>query len=342
MSAVTFSPALGWPVGSAIAAVMVLLAIVQIVLWRKSRNHPTDVTAGSIARRSLICLAVALAALTPLQSVTVTSSAVKTTDVVIAVDVTGSMAVSDAHYGSSSTVSRLSAASSAVKDITGLYPDSSFAGISFGSSATVDVPLTPDTLAISEWAQGLTVEPTSTSSGSSLDTPLDLLLRTLKSIHDQHPQDQILLYLITDGENTSSTTRRTYSSLRAYLDDAFVLGVGSTTGGHIPRTTTNESPSSSTDDWVIDPTTGKAGISRMDSAELESIADEMGGTHVLMTSNATAAKAKASSSGGSWRTRTVKTTATTESPIVWPIAAALLILTLWELLSWLRTSRRLL
>ena len=43
----------------------------------------------------------------------------------------------------------------------------------FGASGTLDVPLTPDSIAIDGWADTLAVESTSTSAGSSLDTPLD-------------------------------------------------------------------------------------------------------------------------------------------------------------------------
>lgn len=348
MSAITWTPLWGWPVASLIAVAMLAMGIMQIVLWRRSRGGPTDVTAGSVARRVVMCLAVAAAVVAPSLTVSVTTTAVRNTDVVIAVDVTGSMAVTDARYGSAESVSRISAASSAVKDITDMYADSNFSAISFGSSASVDVPLTPDTLAVDNWADGLTVEPTSTSSGSSLDTPLDLLLRTLKSIRDGHPRDEIILYLVTDGENTSAETRRTYSSLRAYLDDAFVLGTGSTQGGRIPvssvdRTTDDGGKSSSeSQEWVIDPTTGKPGTSRMDTKELESLADEMGGTRVIMTKDATARQAMSSSTGKSWRTRTTRSSTTTSSPIVWPIAAVMLVVSLWELTVWLRTSRRLL
>ena len=80
----------------------------------------------------------------------------------------------------------------------------------------------------------------------------------------------------------------------------------------------------------------------MDTKELESLADEMGGTRVIMTKDATARQAMSSSTGKSWRTRTTRSSTTTSSPIVWPIAAVMLVVSLWELTVWLRTSRRLL
>ena len=82
----------------------------------------------------------------------VSKGSVNATDVVVAVDVTGSMAVKDAQYGSAEQSSRLDVAKQAVKDVTALYPNSSFAALRFGASGTLDVPLTPDSNAIDNWA----------------------------------------------------------------------------------------------------------------------------------------------------------------------------------------------
>lgn len=153
---------------------------------------------------------------------------------VVAVDVTGSMAVKDAQYGSAEQSSRLDVAKQAVKDVTALYPNSSFAALRFGASGTLDVPLTPDSNAIDNWTDTLAPEATSVSAGSTLDAPIDQLLLTCKSIHDQHPDDAIVLYLFSDGEQTSSKARRTFSSLRRYLSDAFTVAIGSEQGGNIP------------------------------------------------------------------------------------------------------------
>lgn len=104
-------------------------------------------------------------------------------------------------------------------------------------------------------ANTLAVEATSVSAGSSLDAPIDQLLLTVKSIREAHPDDAIVLYLITDGEQTSNVTRRTFSSLRQYLNDGFTVGVGSTEGGKIPVIADGVSAgdSNTTDHWVVDP-----------------------------------------------------------------------------------------
>ena len=235
MNHLTLSPALGWPVGLAVAVAMLACAVAQIVLHIRRRGQ-SDETVWACVRRSLTCMLVAVMALTPSIVSSTNSRAINTTDVVVAVDVTGSMAVKDAQYGSDERLSRLDVSKQAVKDITAMYPNSSFAALRFGASGTLDVPLTPDSKAIDNWADTLAPESTSVSAGSTLDVPIDQLLLTCKSIHEQHPDDAIVLYLISDGEQTSSKTRRTFSSLRRYLSDAFTIAVGSEQGGNIPMT----------------------------------------------------------------------------------------------------------
>ena len=99
MNALTFSPALGWPVGGAFAAVMAVLAVLEVALYVRRRGS-SDETVTVCIRRTVIALLVGVMALTPSVVTPTTSRAVNATDVVIAVDVTGSMAVADARYGS--------------------------------------------------------------------------------------------------------------------------------------------------------------------------------------------------------------------------------------------------
>lgn len=340
MNGLTLSPALGWPIGGGIAVVMVLFAIVGIVQHIRRRSN-TDETLVTSIRRAIICLLLAAMALTPSIVSATDNRAINATNVVIAVDVTGSMAVDDAAYGDSGTITRLQAAKLAIADLTDSYPNASFAGLSFGSNASLDVPLTPDTGAIENWANSLSTEPTSQSAGSSLDTVLDRALVTLKSIQDEHPDDVTLFYVITDGEQTSATNRRTFSSLRSYVTNAFALGVGSAQGGKIPLN--GDGSSTSTDQqWVTDPSTGEPGISVMDEATLEAIADEMGGSFVALNADHTVSNSALASMSSTWNvTQTVKHRERI-SPVIWPLTIALVILLIWELATWIFTSRRLL
>lgn len=363
MSTFTFSPLLGWPVGGTIALVMLALAIVEVV--RHTFGDAGDETMLSCVRRMLICLTVGAMALGPSMTVSTTSRAVNNTDVVMAVDVTGSMAVKDATYGSDELTTRLNAAKQAVDDVTKAYADSSFAAVRFGASGTLDVPLTPDAAAIRNWATTLAPEATSVSSGSSLDAPLDQLITTLNDIRTTHPDDAIVLYLITDGEQSSAQSRRTFSTLRHYINDAIVVGVGSTAGGRIPlikdgassdssksddssdssdssESGSAESKNSNAQQWVTDPDTGQPGISKMDETTLKNLADELGGSMVTTSAQNTMANGRSAEASKKWSVGVTAKQRTRTNPVVWPLAAIALILIAWEMGSTIAMSRRLL
>lgn len=343
MSGFTFSPALGWIAGGVLAAVLAVLAVVEVVLFVRRRGA-SDETVWACLRRTMLLVVAAVMVLTPSVVSPTTSRAINATDVIVAVDTTGSMAVNDARYGSDAAITRIDAARKAVHDVTAAYPDASFAALRFGASGTLDVPLTPDAPAIDNWADTLAVEATSVSSGSSLDAPIDQLLVTAQSIRDAHPDDAIVLYLITDGEQTSDVTRRTFSSLRRYLDDGFTVGVGSTQGGKIPIIADGVSAgdANTTDQWVADPETGQAGISKMDEGNLKDIADEISGSYVDTSASRTLADAISSKTSDQWRVTTTAKERTRTTPVVWPLAIALGLLLAWEVGAWFATSRRLL
>ena len=354
MSTFTFSPLLGWPVGGTIALVMLTLAIVEVV--RHTFGDAGDETMLSCVRRMLICLTVGAMALGPSMTVSTTSRAVNNTNVVMAVDVTGSMAVKDAAYGSDELTTRLNAAKQAVDDVTKAYADSSFAAVRFGASGTLDVPLTPDAAAIRNWATTLAPEATSVLSGSSLDAPLDQLITTLNDIRTTHPDDAIILYLITDGEQTSAQSRRTFSTLRHYINDAIVVGVGSTAGGRIPlikdgassdsskssESGSAESKNSNAQQWVTDPDTGQPGISKMDETTLKNLADELGGSMVTTSAQNTMANGQSAEASKKWNVGATAKQRTRTNPVVWPLAAIALVLIAWEMGSTIAMSRRLL
>lgn len=344
MNGFTFSPALGWVAGGLLAAGLAVLAILEIVLFVR-RRASSDETAWACIRRTLMLLIVAVMVLTPSVVSSTTSQAINATDVIVAVGYHRVDGDGRRHHtGPRRPLPASMPARQAVHDVTAAYPDASFAALRFGASGTLDVPLTPDAPAIDNWANTLAVEATSVSAGSSLDAPIDQLLLTVKSIREAHPDDAIVLYLITDGEQTSNVTRRTFSSLRQYLNDGFTVGVGSTEGGKIPVIADGVSAgdSNTTDHWMVDPDTGEPGISKMDEKNLKDIADEISGTYVAVNASQTLADSVSAKSSKQWRMTTTVKERTRTTPVVWPLAIALAILLAMEVGAWIATSRRLL
>ena len=339
LKSLTFEPALGWVAGGLLAGLLLLLAL-ALVIHGLRKGRDTDADRWALTRRTAMVLILALMVLTPSTVSKTTNKAVNATDVFIAVDVTGSMAVKDAGYGDQEGISRLEAARAAAHDLTRIYPDASFSALSFGASASVDLPLTPDMRAVDNWARGLATEPTSRSAGSSLDAPLDRLSLVMKQTRDRHPDDRILLYLISDGEQTGPDERRSFSVLREGLDDAFVLGTGSTKGGMVPMS--SDVAGSDADGWVTDPKTGQPGISSMDPKTLKAMADEMSGHYQALAKGTTVREGATATVSKRYRVTKVDQVRQHVTPLVWPLALVELVLILIEAGLWIRTSRRLL
>ena len=95
MNGFTFSPALGWAAGGLLAAGLAVLAILEIVLFVR-RRASSDETAWACIRRTLMLLIVAVMVLTPSVVSSTTSQAINATDVIVAVDTTGWLAVAEA------------------------------------------------------------------------------------------------------------------------------------------------------------------------------------------------------------------------------------------------------
>lgn len=341
-----FSPIMGWP--ATLAVVAGLLALTVILAARAHAQAPdVDSSASTWARRGAISLVVCVLLIGPATATSSMTRAVSATDVVIAVDITGSMAVQDATYPGSgeSPVTRITAARHAVEQIVEMYPASSFTAVSFGASTVLGLPLTPDTYAVTSWMDNLVTEPTGASYGSNLSGAMDGLTNVLSEVRAQHANDTIVLYYISDGEQTSDDQRESFSALRAYLNAAVVVGVGSDEGGKVPYLTGGLRAGDTLPDdqtWVSDPTTGADGVSKRDSATLSQIADELSGSYQALDSRTDVSYPRQGEQSSDYRMTTVDMPAENTNPIVWPFALILAALLLWEYVDHIRTTRRLL
>lgn len=343
----TLQPIFGWP--ATIAVIVVVLAVTAALAIRAHRQAPdVDSTAVDWGRRCAVSAVICLMMLGPSTMVQSTTRAVSATDVVIALDVTGSMAVDDASYPGTGgeKMTRITAASYVVSDLTKLYPDSSFAALSFGGdSSTLGLPLTPDVSAVTSWVDDLYTEPTGVSSGSNPSAPLDGLTTVLSDMRSQHQNDRIVLYYISDGEQTADGQRNSFSALRAYVDDAVVVGVGSDDGGTVPQLRSGLRAGDAYPDgttWVTDPDTGQPGVSKRDSATLSAIADELSGVYQAVDASSAVQYPASGQSQQDYQLVRVEKQVNSTNPIVWPFAAVLAALLLWEAIAHARTSRRLL
>lgn len=345
MNSFRFTPLFGSTASTVVCCLLLLAAFLFGLVHYLRNRASSDVSVVVWIRRGLIAILLMAAVSGPSIVSQTNTQAVNGTDVFFAVDVTGSMAVEDAHYGTSQKITRLESAQKTVSDLVSMYSGASYAAVSFGANASLDVPLTPDARAIRNWSENLSAEPTGVSSGSSLDAPLDTLLRSMQKAHEARPNNLIVLYYISDGEKTSSAERRTFSSLRAFVQAGGVLAAGSTAGGNVPlvESSTSDSPAAAQGNdeqqWVTDPSNGKPALSQLDPTNLKDIADELSVPYVQPSATTTAAQLKATISH-QYSLLSTHRKRTRVTWLIWPIGIGLFALILWEFGSAINKQRR--
>lgn len=336
MTSFELRPVIGGWIGTLIFDAVILAAFLYGAVRFARTRADNDARVIDWVRRGIIAVALVAMSLGPTAIEHSSSQAVNKTDVFFAVDITGSMAVDDATNGSTTKETRLAAAKQSIKKLVSMYPGASFAGISFGDSANLGVPPTTDAMAVSSWLSSLDTEPTAVSAGSNLDEPLDMLLTSMQAAHAEDPNAAIVLYYISDGEQTSSQPRRTFASLRQFVDAGAVLGVGSTAGGKVPQITAQQevtgtagTSSATNNQWVIDPTTKQPAVSYMDPENLKDIADEISIRYLPINATSTVSKLTPQASP-SYLQKVTARKHTERDLLVWPLALLAAALLLWE------------
>lgn len=197
-------------------------------------------------------------------------------EVLLVVDETVSMSALD-HAG---VRSRLEGVRDDLTEITGALPNARFAVLTFGRTAQLELPFTSDPDAVDAAVEGMAREPLLAGRGSTMDKPLRLMRRVLTRAAEQHPERTRVVVFASDGENTAAGVRqRSFAGLADVVDAGAVFGYGTAKGGLMP--TGGEPPWT----FVRDLSTGKDAVSRMDGANLERIADQLGLDYAHRTSS---------------------------------------------------------
>lgn len=186
-------------------------------------------------------------------------------DVLFVIDNTISMTAED--YKGEQT--RLSAVKEDCKYIIEELSGANFSVITFNNKAKRVTPYTKDTNMTIEAIE--LVEPINEfyAKGSSLNTPLETMVVSLKTSQDKGDRVQILFF-ISDGEITDNSTLNSFKELFKYVDGGAVLGYGTTNGGKMKikdQFSENESYLMDTSDYNY-----KIALSKIDENNLKQIA----------------------------------------------------------------------
>jgi von Willebrand factor type A domain. len=245
----------------------------------------------------------------------------------IVVDRTGSMAAEDWDGGRP----RLDGVRADVVALTEAFPGARYSVIGFDSQAVRQLPLTTDARAVVAWADTLHQEPTTSSTGSSLDRPVGLLGSVLSSAAERSPQDVRLVFLLADGEDTAQSTGpgiEGYRELRPLVDGGAVLGYGTAAGAPMRSWNGTTNPNQP---YIVDRSQpgDPVAISRIDEANLRAAADALG---VPYLHRATPGGLEALAAGVEAETviEDGRATANVYRDLYWPFAWAAVVLLAWE------------
>ena len=250
-----------------------LLYLISLMMGFKTKNKSGRIHWGL---RGLAAVFIILAGLRPsTHSLSVSESYNNRYNVYFVVDLTSSIVAEDWEDGSP----RLDGIREDINDLLDDYVGAKFSLITFNSSATMRVPLTPDSSALASSINTMMPEVTQYSQGSSISAPRELLEETLKAEAELDPNDEranIVLYF-GDGEQTTSTEPESFRTIADYVTSAKVYGYGTDEGGKMKTQTGYYIPSE--EDTYIKDSNGEDGLSKIDETNLEIIANQLGGEY---------------------------------------------------------------
>lgn len=245
----------------AIALLLVPVLALCVVLGVRRRGART-----AWLRRGLMVLLIAVVAVRPVTPIEGEQTQRMDADVFFVVDRTGSMNAEDYDGGKP----RLDGVRADMQEIMSMTEGSRYSIIAFDSTATSQLPLTTDAGAATAWVDTLSTEPTEYSKGSNVDRPLDTLVQAVSDTSKDDPDSHILVYMLTDGENTDDEKSESFSPLAPMVDGGGVLGYGTEQGGAM------KARGGSQDGKYITDADGRKGMSHIDEDQLSTIADQIG------------------------------------------------------------------
>ncbi|PWH05408.1 hypothetical protein DEO23_12555 [Brachybacterium endophyticum] len=248
------------PLWATILIFVPLLALAVVMMVRRPRQR------WAWVRRALMVALLAVIALRPATYTETEQTQRMNANVFFVVDRTGSMNAEDYADGTP----RLDGVERDMDRVMSMTKGSRYSIISFDSTAASQLPLTTDAGAAQAWIDTLSTEPTAHSKGSNVDRPLDTLTEAVSDARTDDPDSQVLVYFLSDGENTDGKDSQSFDQLKPMVDAGGVLGYGTPQGGPM------RASGAGTDGEYITDSSGKKGTSRIDEKQLQTIADQLG------------------------------------------------------------------
>jgi Ca-activated chloride channel family protein len=305
-------------------AIVVGILAVAFIVYAVRQVRTSDLGRGAWLRRGAIFALIALIGFGPAVLEETSESVRINLDVYLVVDRTGSMAAEDYH----DEQPRLEGVRADIATLTEELGGARFSVVSFDSTASRQLPLTTDVGALRDWAHTMNQEITIYSSGSNLNRVLGDLTILLERGRENNPLNKQLVFIMSDGENTSDEPRTDFKHLAPLIDGGAVLGYGTAEGARMKR----YDPLLDDDSYILDHSGSSptVAISKIDEAELEALASELGIEYLHRTEPGALSSVTAGLESELVATQGSRAIMIPQL-IVWPFAVLTCLLMLWEL-----------
>jgi Ca-activated chloride channel family protein len=220
MKPIIFTPVAKWWILLIVFLPILMGLGILIFQSTKQRRH-------NWYRRTVMVLVLMLMAFHPVMLGGVAEKGMTLLDVYFLVDTSPSVSAED--YDGNKT--RLTGVQSDIKALVTQQAGARFSLMSFDSAGRIIMPLTTDASAIIAGSDVLQPGITYQSSGSSIDSGLDILKTQLENSKKSHPERKRIVYYMGDGEQTVDQSPKSFSPIKDLIDGGAVLGYGTTTGG---------------------------------------------------------------------------------------------------------------
>lgn len=250
-----------------LAVVAVLLLVWLVAGWRRH-----DFRAAAWWRGAVVLMLAGVIATQPaLGHDSRPSDAPVGLDVLLIIDRTTSMGAEDYADGQP----RMSGVAKDVEQLVTKLGAARYAVIVSDNEATQALPWTTDASALTSLADTMGWRNETYGNGSDIAAAEPLASQILGASRAARPDAHRFVVYLGDGEQTSPKPPTSFAPIAGDIDGALVLGYGSAEGGRMKKTSTSQQ-------YVT--RDGRPQLSHIDEANLQQIANQLGGTYAHRTS----------------------------------------------------------
>ena len=253
------------PIAWLIVAAVALLCFTIFCAIRKTMRR------GYIFRRIAIVALILVAFARPMVGTESVKRIVSDLNLFFVVDNSGSMATKDMEYGERY---RFEVAKSDIKKIVNMFPGARYSMTVLDYDVYQSLPLTSDASMALAAADAIRPRKSNATIGTDLEDLLEFAAKRIAKYNSRNPDRRSILFLMTDGEESSEKTTVLPEGLAEQLSGGVVIGYGTTAGGFVHRIS-NENEILE-NEFIRESTMGdELHVSKLNEKNLTTVADKL-------------------------------------------------------------------